>query len=169
MSTDITAGFCSRQFTRARLSDYVALIDRVVRRWWHRIGSPTTPGSLLHPAMKPLAFDIALVVFMGREPGADDDRIAKVHRAFAAATIAGEAILRFPVPPFKWWRGLRGRGCSRSTSRLRCGSTEASTVPTCSRLLCHAEDEDGNRFTDADVVNHMIFLMMAAVDAVTST
>ena len=34
--------------------------------------------------------------------------------------------------------------------------------------LCHAEDEDGNRFTDEDVVAHLIFLMMAADDAVTS-
>jgi cytochrome P450 len=36
-------------------------------------------------------------------------------------------------------------------------------------VLCHTEDEDGNRFTDEDIVNHMIFLMMAAHDTVTST
>ena len=36
-------------------------------------------------------------------------------------------------------------------------------------MLCHTEDEDGNRFTDDDIVNHMIFLMMAAHDTSTST
>ena len=30
-------------------------------------------------------------------------------------------------------------------------------------------DDDGNKFSDADIVNHMIFLMMAAHDTSTST
>ena len=36
-------------------------------------------------------------------------------------------------------------------------------------MLCHTEDEDGNKFSDDDIVNHMIFLMMAAHDTSTST
>jgi cytochrome P450 len=35
--------------------------------------------------------------------------------------------------------------------------------------LCQARTEDGQRFTDADVINHMIFLMMAAHDTSTIT
>jgi cytochrome P450 len=36
-------------------------------------------------------------------------------------------------------------------------------------VLCHIADEDGNSFSDADIVNHMIFLMMAAHDTSSST
>ena len=36
-------------------------------------------------------------------------------------------------------------------------------------MLCQSEDEDGNKFSDEDIVNHMIFLMMAAHDTSTST
>jgi cytochrome P450 len=36
-------------------------------------------------------------------------------------------------------------------------------------VLCHTEDDDGNSFSDEDIVNHMIFLMMAAHDTSTST
>ena len=36
-------------------------------------------------------------------------------------------------------------------------------------MLCETQDEDGNRFSDEDIVNHMIFLMMAAHDTSTST
>ncbi len=36
-------------------------------------------------------------------------------------------------------------------------------------MLCHAETEDGERFSDEDVVNHMIFTMMAAHDTSTIT
>jgi Cytochrome P450 len=34
---------------------------------------------------------------------------------------------------------------------------------------CQTEDDEGNSFTDDDIVNHMIFLMMAAHDTFTST
>lgn len=36
-------------------------------------------------------------------------------------------------------------------------------------LLCRATDEEGNQYTDQEVVDHMIFLMMAAHDTTTST
>ena len=36
-------------------------------------------------------------------------------------------------------------------------------------VLCQSEDEDGNKFSDEDIVSHMIFLMMAAHDTSTST
>ena len=35
-------------------------------------------------------------------------------------------------------------------------------------LLCRATDEEGNRYTDQEVIDHMIFLMMAAHDTTTS-
>jgi cytochrome P450 len=155
-------------FTRARLTDYVALIDRVVSKVVAQDWVADDARFLLHPAMKALAFDIASVVFMGREPGADHERIAKVHRAFAATTIAGEAILRFPVPPFKWWRGLRGRAVLEEYFAAAVQEHRGADGADMLTVLCHAEDEDGNRFTDADVVNHMIFMMMAADDAATS-
>jgi cytochrome P450 len=36
-------------------------------------------------------------------------------------------------------------------------------------LLCRAEAEDGSRYSDSEIVDHMIFLMMAAHDTTTST
>src|SRR5690606_30369476 len=36
-------------------------------------------------------------------------------------------------------------------------------------VLCHIETDDGERFSDDDVVNHMVFLMMAAHDTSTFT
>ena len=36
-------------------------------------------------------------------------------------------------------------------------------------LLCNAKDEEGNQYTDQEIVDHMIFLMMAAHDTTTST
>ncbi len=36
-------------------------------------------------------------------------------------------------------------------------------------MLCHAESDEGHRFSDEDVVNHMIFVLMAAHDTSTIT
>jgi cytochrome P450 len=155
-------------FTHARLTDYVAQIDQVVTKVVAEEWVADDARFLLHPAMKALAFDIASVVFMGRGPGADHKQIAKVHRAFAATTSAGEAILRFPVPPFKWWRGLRGRDALEQYFAVAVQERRGADGADILTVLCQAEDGDGNRFTDADIVNHMIFLMMAADDAATS-
>ncbi|EID11283.1 cytochrome P450 [Mycobacterium xenopi RIVM700367] len=155
-------------FTRTRLAGYVEHIDRVasaiVADW------PTNDARFLfHPAMKELTLDIASMVFMGHEPGTDHDLVTKVNNAFTITTRAGGAIVRYPVPPFKWWRGLRARKVledyfyERVKERRNAQGTDMLTV------LCHTEDEDGNSFTDEDIVNHMIFLMMAAHDTSTST
>lgn len=154
-------------FTRTRLSGYVEHIDRVatgvVADW------PTDDARFLfHPAMKKLTLDIASMVFMGHQPGTDRRLVTKVNDAFTITTRAGGAFIRYPVPPFKWWRGLRGRRVLEDyfTERVReRRDADGSDLLT---VLCHSTDEDGNSFTDADIVNHMIFLLMAGHDTSTT-
>jgi len=156
-------------FIRSRLAGYVEHIDRVASTVVANDWATDDAHFLFYPAMKALALDIASLVFMGHEPGTDHDLVTKVNRAFATTTRAGGAIVRFSVPPFKWWRGLRARKvleeyfAARVKERRNAEGTDMLTV------LCHTEDEDGNAFSDTDIVNHMIFLMMAAHDTSTST
>ena len=155
-------------FTRPRIAEYVKEMDRVataiVTDW------PTDDRRFLfYPAVKELTLDVASVVFMGQDLRNDRKTIAKVNYAFERAIRAGTATIRTPVPPFKWWRGLQGRKVleeyfqARVTERRDAQGTDMLTV------LCHTADDDGNTFTDTDIVNHMIFLMMAAHDTTTST
>ncbi|MCV7222174.1 cytochrome P450 [Mycolicibacterium elephantis] len=156
-------------FTRTRLTGYVEHIDNVASKVVANDWVANDARFLLNPALKELTLDIASVVFMGHEPGTDHELVTKVNEAFAITTRAGGAIIRTSVPPFKWWRGLRARKVleeyfeERVKERRHSGGTDMLSV------LCQSEDEDGNRFTDQDIVNHMIFLMMAAHDTSTST
>ena len=156
-------------FTRPRLAGYVEHIDRVASEVVVRDWATDDPRFLFHPSVKKLTLDIASVVFMGHEPGSDKELVTKVNDAFTITTRAGGAIIRTSVPPFKWWRGLQARKVledyfvQRVKERRDSGGTDMLSV------LCHATDEDGNTFTDEDIVNHMIFLMMAAHDTSTST
>lgn len=154
-------------FTRTRLKGYVEHMDRVVTtivaHW------PTNDARFLfNPAVKKLTLDIASMAFMGHEPGTDDALVTKVNNAFTITTRAGGALIRLPLPPFKWWRGLRARKFLEKYYYERVKERRNAEGSDMLTVLCHAEDDDGNRFTDEDIVNHMILLMMAAHETSTS-
>jgi cytochrome P450 len=156
-------------FTRSRLAGYVEHIDGVASRVVADDWVTNDARFLFYPAMKELALDIASVVFMGHEPGTDRDLVTKVNRAFTTTTRAGGAILRFNLPPFKWWRGLQARKVLEEYFTARVAERRKAQGSDMLTVLCHTEDDDGNSFSDEDIVSHMIFLMMAAHDTSTST
>jgi cytochrome P450 len=156
-------------FTRTRLSGYVEHIDSVASHVVANDWAENDPRFLFHPAAKELTLDIASVVFMGHEPGTDRELVTTVNRAFTTTTRAGNAIVRKPVRPLTWWRGIQARKTLEDYFTARLIETRGSEGTDMLSVLRHAEDEDGQRFTDSDIVAHMIFLMMAAHDTSTST
>ena len=156
-------------FTRSRLTGYVEHIDRVAAAVVAEDWVTNDARFLFHPAVKELTLDIASVVFMGHEPGTDHDLVTKINRAFTTTTRSGGAIIRTAIPPFKWWRGLQARKTLEDYFTERVAERRNATGTDMLTVLCHTTDDDGNSFTDDDVVNHMIFLMMAAHDTSTST
>ncbi len=127
------------------------------------------PAFPTYPAFKQLTLDIAADIFMG---GAEDHGPAemdRVNRAFIDCVQAAGAIVRRDVPFTRWRRGHRGRGVLEDFLRHYLPSRRAERTDDLFSVLCHVESDDGERFSDDDVVNHMIFLMMAAHDTSTST
>ncbi|SOJ54061.1 Putative cytochrome P450 136 [Mycobacterium simulans] len=156
-------------FVRSRLAGYVEHMDQVVSHVIVDDWVTNDPRFLLYPAMKELTLDIASMVFMGHEPGTDRELVTKVNKAFTTTTRAGNAIIRTSVPPFTWWRGIKARELLESYFEERVKERRGEEGNDLLTVLCQTEDEDGNRFSDEDIVNHMIFLMMAAHDTSTST
>ncbi len=151
-------------FTRKRLRGYVQNMAPVIARGVD--GWEPDERFLVYPALKQLTLDVATEVFMGVSLGEQADRIVD---AVIDAVRAGTAVIRAPVPGGRWYRGLRGRARLERFFRRGVPHKRASDSDDLFAALCHAEDEDGNTFTDEDVVNHMIFLMMAAHDTATIT
>jgi cytochrome P450 len=151
-------------FKRERLVAYIAraneTIARVIPTW------PTNARFPLYAAAKQLTLDVATEVFVGNEIGAEADRI---NHAFIDTVVGGQAILRFDVPGGKWHRGLASRRVLQDYFRSQIPEKRAGNGDDLFSVLCHAESEDGERFSDEDVVNHMIFTMMAAHDTSTIT
>lgn len=153
-------------FTRPRLAAYQTtvqdIIDRTVPNW------PTAEPMLMYPAVKQMSLDVATEVFMGAEP---TDETHALTQAFIDTVRAGTGLIRAEVPLLRtrWNKGLAGRRKLDAYFRRLVPAKRASDDTDLFAALCHVETEDGHRFTDDDVVNHMIFLMMAAHDTSTIT
>ncbi len=148
---------------------FVAALDQVVSQVIADDWVADDARFLLYPAMKELTLDIASMVFMGHEPGTDPELVTKVNSAFTMTVRAGNAVIRTGVPPFTWWRGLKARQLLENYFEERVHEQRRKEGNDLLSVLCQTADEDGNRFSDQDIVNHMIFLMMAAHDTSTTT
>jgi cytochrome P450 len=92
-----------------------------------------------------------------------------VMTAFQDCVQAATAVVRRPVPGLRWSKGLKGRKVLEAHLYPRVREARTRDGDDLLSALCHVEGENGERFTDRDVVNHMIFLVMAAHDTSTST
>ncbi|WP_109528195.1 MULTISPECIES: cytochrome P450 [Nocardia] len=145
---------------RAYFTKVSELVGERVGQW--QVGTPMK----LYPSVKKLSMNIAADVFMGVRLGPEADRLAS---AFEAMLLACESPVRFPVPGGRWRSGLRGR---RELERYFAEMVPAKRTGTGSDFftaLCHIETEDGERFSDRKVIDHMIFLLLAAHDTATIT
>jgi cytochrome P450 len=157
-------------FTRPRLESYQGRIDDIIGRTvpaW-----PTDQPMPMYPAVKRLSLDVAAEIFMGAQPNnlSEDERSA-LTRAFIDTVRAGTGLIRRPVPFLRtrWNKGLEGRKVLDAYFRRQIPAKRASNDSDLFAALCHVETEDGHKFTDDDIVSHMIFLMMAAHDTSTIT
>lgn len=129
-------------------------------------GTAAWSGQLqFYPAIKQLTLDLAAEVFLGV---ALDDEARRVNKAFIDVVEASTAIMRLPLPGTSYGRGLAGRRYLERFFASRIPDKRNSDSPDLFARLCHAESEEGERFADDEIVDHMIFLMMAAHDTTTS-
>lgn len=151
-------------FTRDRLVDYLDAmnpgIERGVSRWMPGEDFP------FYREAKQLTLDLATEVFVGTHLGPEADRLSQ---AFVDTVHAGLAVVRAGVPGGSWHRGLRGRKELERYFRAQLQAKRAGDGRDLFSVLARAETDDGHSFTDDDVVNHMIFVLMAAHDTSTIT
>ncbi|HWU20176.1 MAG TPA: cytochrome P450, partial [Nocardioides sp.] len=154
-------------FVRDRLAAYVPRMHPAIARGtatW-----PTQRGFRVHPALKQMTLSIAADIFMGGASATGPEEMARVNRAFIECVQAATGWIRADVPFTRWGRAFRGRRVLEDFLRGYLPEKRAERTDDFFSVLCHIETEDGERFTDDDVVNHMIFLMMAAHDTTTIT
>lgn len=154
-------------FTRDRLTRYTEAMHPAVEEGL--AGWAPHPDFRAYPALKQLTLGLATSIFMGGAEGTTAQEMARVNKAFIDCVQAATAVVRYPVPGTRWWRGLRGRRLLEDFLRRYLPARRAGESDDLFSALCHIRSEEGAGFSDDDVVNHMIFLLMAAHDTSTIT
>jgi cytochrome P450 len=137
-------------------------VQQAVAEW------PVNPGEplLVFPTFKKMTLDLAATIFLGMDLGEEASRL---NKAFEATVAASMPIIPLALPGTLLWRGIRARKYMCEYFQRQLPAKRAETGTDMFSLLCQATDEDGNRYTDEEVIDHMNFLMMAAHDTTTST
>lgn len=153
-------------FTRDRLAAYTAALGPAVAAGveaWQ-----PGPDFRAYPALKDLTLDLATQVFMGGVDLTDPGELDRVNKAFVDCVQAATAFVRAPIPGTRWGRGLAGRRLLEDFLVRHLPAKRATPGDDLFSVLCHLSS-DGDVYTDDDVVNHMVFLLMAAHDTSTIT
>ncbi len=135
-------------------------IDETLTSWQPRQDFP------LYPMVKHLLLDLAAQVFVGVELGPEADRLAD---DFNDTVRGGQAAIRANVPGGIWARGLRARKRLERYFFDLLPERQRGSGSDLFSVLARSQTDDGLRFADRDVVNHMIFMLMAAHDTSTIT
>ena len=121
----------------------------------------------MYELFKAHTLDLALETFVGVDlTQAEQDRI---NKAFIAAVRGGTSIIRKNVPGTPWAKGLAARKVLEAFFHEHLPAKRRDGGDDLFAQLCTAKSEDGDVFSDEDIVNHMIFLLMAAHDTSTIT
>lgn len=132
---------------------------------WAADSEPDEPF-LAFPAYKALTLDMAAAIFIGVDLGPTTQKMNQVFEDLVAASMSR---VRLPIPGLEFHRGLKGREFMLDFLGDLLPKKRAGDGPDLLTRLCHAETEEGESFSDEEILDHMIFLMMAAHDTTTST
>jgi cytochrome P450 len=145
---------------RSYLAGLNAGIARGLAQW------PRRRGFKFYPAIKQLTLDLAATSFLGGELGPE---LEAVKRAFIAMVAASISVIRTPLPGTRFSRGVRGRALLADYFNRQIPLRRERGGDDLFSQLCRATWEDGTLLSNADIVGHMNFLMMAAHDTLTSS
>jgi len=123
-------------------------------------------GFRIFDHLKTLTLDLASQVFIGHGPGPQAERL---NKAFLATVRAATGVVRYPLWGTRWRAGVLGRRTLEDFFRSELPAKRASDDEDLFARLCRAGAADGEGFSDEDIVNHMIFVLMAAHDTSTIT
>ena len=152
-------------FTRPMLRGYSEQMNEIVEReieHWHRPDS----SFMAFAELKNLTLTMASQIFVGVELGPET---RKLNQAFEDLVAASMSVIKLRIPGLEFYRGLKGREFMIEFIGGMIEDKRSGNSSDIFSHLCRSETEDGERFSDQQIIDHMSFLMMAAHDTTTST
>jgi cytochrome P450 len=152
-------------FTRPALRHYAMQMNPIVES---EIGSWTEDGRTIQafPRIKALTLNMAAQIFVGMQLGPEAQSLSDSLEDMVAASMS---LIRLPIPGTEFQRGLKARRFMLDFIGSKIAGKRAGQGQDMFSRFCNTVTEDGERFEDQQIIDHMSFLMMAAHDTTTST
>ncbi|MCA9532226.1 MAG: cytochrome P450 [Myxococcales bacterium] len=155
----------TESFRREAMLEYASQVQAVTEKTVARWGA--TRDIVIYDEIKKLLLDIAFNVFCWLDES-DKAEIPNINRAFADMMEGSVGYVRFNIPGLAYHRGLKGRAYLKRFFLDRIDRKRASDDRDSFAAFCRATDENGQPYSDEDIANHMVFLMLAAHDTTAS-
>ncbi len=120
---------------------------------------------LAFPFFKNLTLKVAASVFFGLDPKQD---LTAVNKA-VTDIVNASAALHIKLPFSNYQKGINGRKFLINYFKKILPERRANSGKDLFSRFCTAKDEDGNQFTDQEIIDHLIFVLMAAHDTTAIT
>ena len=120
---------------------------------------------LFYPFIKKLSLRLASGIFLGLEESDDLDRINSALVVMMNGTISP---VRLKIPGLAFSEGLIKRQLIADYIGGLIVDRRANPSADMLSEFCNAKSEEGEQFSDSDVIDHMIFMWLAAHETTTS-
>jgi len=144
---------------RAYATKIQSIAEKTVRRW------AAQDSIVFYQEAKRLLLEIAFQVFCWVDDS--ESTVPQISRAFTDMMEGALGIVRLDVPGFLYHRGLEGRRYLKRFFMDLIEQKRASDDEDVFAHFCKEKTEDGEYYTDEDIADHMVFLMLAAHDTTT--
>lgn len=150
-------------FKKPAMQGYLGLMPSIIREGLETLG----PNEMkpMFPFYKMLTLRLATAVFFGLQK---DQDLSKINKAITDMVLASTTIpLRIPFTPFS--RGINGRKFLSKFFKNIVTTRRENPGDDLFSKLCLAKNEEGQTFTDDEIVDHLIFILMASHDTTAVT
>lgn len=152
-------------FKNEAMKTYADMMNPVIEK--NIKGYANQQNFVFFPAVKKTLLDVASKVFVGIDD-LDGDEANRLIRSFIDSSDGLLALIRKEIPGGKFKRGRDGIRYQREFFRKIIKDRREKEGNDTLTYLCHERDENGNLFSDEDIINQAVFLLFAAHDTTTS-
>jgi cytochrome P450 len=151
-------------FKNSAMKNYVEVMNPILLRntlAWEAVDKP-----VFFPLIKQSLLEVGARIFIGVKEF--DEQAQVLSHAFTNVNEGLTAIFRFNVPGTRFHRGMKGKNELHQYFSAQIPDRRAGDGDDMFTLMAQARDENGNFYTDTDIVQQVAFLLFAAHDTTTS-
>ncbi len=156
-------GIMQEAFKKIPMQGYLDIMPEILARGIDQLKDKKK--ILAFPFFKNLTLRVAASVFFGLNPKED---LSKVNQA-VTDIVNASAALPIKLPFTNYQKGINGRKFLINFFKKILPERRANPGKDLFSRLCLAKDEEGNQFTDQEIIDHLIFVLMAAHDTTAIT